>query len=81
MNTINKIKNLSKENSGKSIAIPILPLNFYQKLIEENGGIFKLDEIDTNGWEIDFEVPLKIFDNTFTLRGSLVYGGYTIYKD
>jgi len=81
MNTIDKIKKLSTENSGKSIEIPILPLVYYQKLIEENGGIFKLDEIDTNGWEIDFDVPFELFNTTFTLTGSLVYGDYTIYKD
>jgi len=77
---IEEIRVLTGNESGK-IKIDILPICEYQKLIEEAGGSFDIDEMDTNGWEVDFWINFKLFESSFTLSGSLFYGNYEITKE
>lgn len=66
------------ENEDEVIECKHLPLSLVVEVMESLG--YEMDEIETNGWEVDYWTEFKKDDITYKVSGGLVYGDCKIEK-
>jgi hypothetical protein len=66
------------ENEEKVIECKHLPLSLIVEVMESLG--YEMQDIETNGWEVDYWTEFKKEDITYKVSGGLVYGDCKIEK-
>lgn len=66
------------ENEDEVIECKHLPLSLIVEVMESLG--YEMDEIETNGWEVDYWTEFKKDNITYKVSGGLVYGDCKIEK-
>lgn len=66
------------ENEDEVIECKHLPLSLIVEVMESLG--YEMDEIETNGWEVDYWTEFKKDYITYKVSGGLVYGDCKIEK-
>lgn len=67
-----------ESGSMESLSLPVLPMGIYGEIFKDLGD----DEqnIDTNGWQVDFWWELVLNSDPYTMAGSWWYGSYTLTR-
>lgn len=67
------IKKLAKGFVNKANLDYVCP-HLFEKVCEENGWIFELDNSDYNGWEVDWWAIIKVDSTEVYISGCMYYG-------
>lgn len=65
-------------NDATELKIPMTPIKDIEEALEPLG--FEREDIETNGWDVDFNVNFVGENYTIQLEGSLYSGGYSLTK-
>ena len=66
-----------------SVKLPYLEMNKIIETLEEIGLNINIEDMDTNGWDVDFWIKCYFDSKIFMFSGSWWYGDYTfkVYKN
>tara|TARA_R110002073_G_scaffold3315_6_gene22350 strand:+ start:12104 stop:12358 length:255 start_codon:yes stop_codon:yes gene_type:complete len=65
---------------GLQIDLPMIPIADVERILKRVG-YDRLEENDTNGWQVDFWYYFKKEDKSLCLSGSLFYGRYKLTRE
>lgn len=63
-----------------SLKLALIPPNLIFSVIEEINGCELEDNMDTNGWQVDYWKNFTYKDKKYCISGSMYYGKVSIYE-